>query len=90
MSSKNAPLPKLKYLKVKRPFRKEPVDKCAVMMRQLLTCWTSNGLGSPACAQFEAATKSCYDTSVAQASTRTSFNYHAARLFPKFNGGGSK
>ncbi|KAK9453225.1 hypothetical protein V1511DRAFT_505982 [Dipodascopsis uninucleata] len=73
---------KLTYLKMKRPFAERGVNDCAILMAELFSCWAGTSLNSPQCEQIKEQMKDCYDNQKHRKLQRTSFNYHAQRLFP--------
>ncbi|KAK9469268.1 hypothetical protein V1512DRAFT_273114 [Lipomyces arxii] len=85
MSVKGVPGNKLKYLKMRKPYKEIGSNECIVFMTELFNCWAGAGLNSPQCKEMEMKMKECYDTKKNPMVVRTAFNYHAKRLFPKLS-----
>ncbi|KAK7207190.1 hypothetical protein BZA70DRAFT_270692 [Myxozyma melibiosi] len=85
------PSKRLKYLSVSNPREQvkgqtnsqmNKADPCTLLMSELFSCWAGTALNSPECAKLEVKMKACYDNSKLGVKGKSTFNYHAARLFP--------
>ncbi|KAK9371734.1 uncharacterized protein V1513DRAFT_454752 [Lipomyces chichibuensis] len=85
MSSQNVQTNKLRYLKMKKPYRAQSANQCTLFMAELFNCWAGSGLNAVDCQPLEIKMKDCFDNRKFQPLIRTPFNYHAARLFPKLS-----
>ncbi|KAK5780895.1 mitochondrial 37S ribosomal protein mS37 MRP10 PWA37_003552 [Arxiozyma heterogenica] len=92
-------LPPLPRLRVKKPVIRQEMNRCLVLMSNLLQCWSSNGQDSAVCEQLVREFKQCsMNQGLAmnggkgkkevkkKKEVRSNINYHAARLYNMING----
>lgn len=77
-------LPPLPRVRIRNPTVNKSTNECMVLMSSLLSCWAANGEGSLNCTAFEHDLKSCMETHKPRKEQRSSINYHATRLYPKW------
>ncbi|ODQ63757.1 hypothetical protein NADFUDRAFT_53411 [Nadsonia fulvescens var. elongata DSM 6958] len=80
-------LPPLPHLKV-RTATQSSIGACNITMTGLLNCWASNGNGNVVCENFEKELKKCMEVVGASKAgkKKSTINYHAGRLYPRFVG----
>ncbi|KAK9450665.1 uncharacterized protein V1518DRAFT_411384 [Limtongia smithiae] len=80
------PTSRITHLKLTRPYETSKAsNECAVLMSELFNCWAGTKLNAVECSDLEVRMQRCYDSGKRTIVSKSSFNHHAGRLYPKLS-----